>query len=498
MKILLSWYAYQHDFIRQEGVQVNEGGPTLQFHEWFYEKGGYDKHLLLTPARESDGDPAIDMLRTTLLRTYPHRIIEPVFVDVNDLINLPLIKSKVEGILIEHREDTIDIFFSPGTSAMQISWYICHASLGLRTRLLQTRPARFSTTKTPELLEIQVESSTIPYSAVIAEQHQQRRLPVPDYLITESLKPVFERARLVAQAERVTCLIRGGSGTGKERLARYIHEQSPRHDRPFVTINCSAMGDQLLESRLFGYLKGAFTDARDDRKGYFEEADGGTLFLDEIGDISSYMQQVLLRVIQEGEITPVGSTKARKINVRILAATHRDLESQCEAGTFRWDLYYRLAVVDLSLIALHERGDKEKLALLEFFIKKAKKDFVKPTLCLSREAQQALLAYSYPGNVRELENLITHLAVFSDGEITLADLPARLTRPTRLKSESFNWEEVEKDLLIRALAYYKGNQRRAWQAVGYKSLNTFKSRLRAYGIDGVNERSPNGMNNGIK
>ncbi|MFD2936155.1 sigma 54-interacting transcriptional regulator [Spirosoma flavum] len=483
MKILLSWYAYQHDFIRQEGVRVNEDGPTMQFHKLFYEKGGYDKHLLLTTARESDGDPAIDMLRTTLLRTYPKRIIEPVFVDVRDLIDLPSIKSKVERILLQNREATIDIFFSPGTSAMQISWYICHASLGLRTRLLQTRPARFSTTKKPELLEIQVESSTIPYSAVIAEQQQQRRSPLVDYVVTESLKPVFERARLVAQADRVPCLISGASGTGKERLARYIHEQSPRHDRPFVAINCSALGDQLLESRLFGYLKGAFTDARDDRKGYFDEADGGTLFLDEIGDMSSYMQQALLRVLQEGEIIPVGSTKARKINVRILAASHRNLESLCEVGTFRWDLYYRLAVVDIALISLHERGEKEKLALLEFFLKKARKDFVKPALCLSHEAQQALLVYSYPGNVRELENLITHLAVFSDGEIRVTDLPARLTRPTRLKSESFNWEEVEKDLLVRALAYYKGNQRRAWQAVGYKSLNTFKSRLKVYGIE---------------
>ena len=243
------------------------------------------------------------------------------------------------------------------------------------------------------------------------------------------------------------------------------------------------MGDGLLESRLFGYVKGAFTDAKEDRKGYFDDADGGTLFLDEIGDISPYMQQALLRVLQEGEIIPVGATKPRRVNVRVVAATHRDLEAMCEAGTFRWDLYYRLAVVELNLPPLHQRGDKEKKALTEFFLKKVRKEFGKPALSLNREVQNALFTYSFPGNVRELENLITNIAVFSDSEITITNLPARITRPTRTNSDTFNWEEVEKNLLIRALEHYKGNQRRAWQAVGYKSLNTFRSKLKEYGIE---------------
>lgn len=483
MKILISWYAYQNDFDRQEGIRVKADGPTMQFHEWFYETGGYDKHILLSSQREVDGDSAIEMLLTTIRRKYPNRLVEPIFVDVSDPINLPLIKGKVESVLLTYRECDIDIFFSPGTSAMQVSWYICHTTLGLRTRLLQTKAARFSSHKKPELLEIQVVKSSIPYSAVIAEQRQQRRLASPEYLITDGLKPLYERANLVAQAEGVTCLIRGASGTGKEHLAHYIHEQSPRMERPFIAVNCSALGDQLLESRLFGYLKGAFTDAREDRKGYFEDADGGTLFLDEIGDISPYMQQSLLRVLQEREIIPVGGTKPRKINVRVLAATHRDIEAMCEAGSFRWDLYYRLAVVDLSLEPLQQRGAREKKALLEFFLKKSRKEFGKPNLNLSSAVLDTLLAYSFPGNVRELENLIKNFAVFSDSEVSLAELPDRITRPTRQKSESLNWQEVEKDLLIRALQHYKGNQRKAWQAVGYKSLTTFRSKLKEYGIE---------------
>lgn len=483
MKILISWYAYQNDFDRKEGIRLKEDGPTMQFHDWFYEQGSYDKHVLLSSARETDGDLAIDLLTTNIKKKYPTHLIEPVFVDVSDPINLLLIKGKVERILLNYRDYDIDIFFSPGTSAMQVSWYICHTTLGLRTKLLQTKAARFSSHKKPELLEIQVTTSSIPYSAVIAEQRQQRRSANPEYLITEGLKPTYERAKLVAQAEGVTCLIRGASGTGKEHLAHYIHEQSPRMERPFIAVNCSALGDQLLESRLFGYLKGAFTDAREDRKGYFEEADGGSLFLDEIGDISPYMQQSLLRVLQEREIIPVGATKPRKINVRVLAATHRDIEAMCEAGTFRWDLYYRLAVVDLSLESLQQRGTREKKALLDFFLKKSRKEFGKPNLNLSPAVLNALLNYAFPGNVRELENLIKNFAVFSDSEVNLADLPDRINRPARQKSESLNWEEVEKDLLIRALQQYKGNQRKAWQAVGYKSLTTFRSKLKEYGIE---------------
>lgn len=485
MKILISWYAYQNDFDREgdKVVRVKADGPTLQFHDWFYETGGYEKHVILSSRREVDGDPAIELLITTLKRKYPKRVIEPTFLDVNDPIDLASIKNRVERILLQYRDYDIDIFFSPGTSAMQVSWYICHTTLGLKTRLLQTRSAKFSNQKKPELLEINVEVSRVPYSAIIAEQQEKRKSIEGDYLITESLIPIYEQARLIAKADGVPCLIYGASGTGKEHLARHIRQQSVRYDRPFITVNCSAIGDQLLESRLFGYIKGAFTDAREDRKGYFEEADGGILFLDEIGDISPYMQQSLLRVLQEGEVLPVGATKARKVNVRVLAATHRDLEAMCAQGHFRWDLYYRLAVVELSLPALSQRSYTEKKEFINFFLKKARKEFGKPELHLSVEAREKLIHYPFPGNVRELQNLVTQLAIFSDEEIGVAELPPRIRRPMISEQESFHWEEVEKRLLIRALAHFKGNQRRAWQAVGYKSLTTFRNKLKLYGIE---------------
>ncbi|PRY22289.1 DNA-binding NtrC family response regulator [Spirosoma oryzae] len=483
MKLLISWYAYQNDFDRREGTQLNENGPTMQFHEYFYEKESYDKHILLSTAREKDGDLAIDLLTMSLQRKYPERLVEPVFMDISDPIDIPLIRSKVEGLLLTYREADIDIFFSPGTSAMQVSWYSCHTSLGLKTRLLQTRASKFLPSKKPELLEIQVQSSSVPYSAVIAEQKQQKSPTDTDYLVTKTMEPLYERARLVAQADGVTCLLVGESGTGKEHIAQYIHRQSARANRPFIAVNCSALNDQLLESRLFGYVKGAFTDAKEDRSGYFVDADGGTLFLDEIGDISPYMQQLLLRVLQEREISPIGTTKSRKVNVRILAATHRDLESMCADGAFRWDLFYRLAVVEIPLPSLQTRGEEDKKALLAHFLKRARKEFRKPDLSMSREVQRLLLDYSFPGNVRELENVVTNMAVFNDREVTITDLPARLIRPAESASESLNWEVTEKNLLIRALQHFKGNQRKSWQAVGYKSLNTFRKKLKDYGIN---------------
>lgn len=455
----------------------------MQFHDYFYESGGYAKHILLSTVREADGDLAIDLLTMAIRKKYPERVVEPVFMDISDPIDLTAIKNKVERVLLQQRDSEIDIFFSPGTSAMQVSWYICHSSLGLRTRLLQTRSPRFSSSKQPELLEIKVETSPVPYSAVIAEQQQKPQSIPADYLITEQMKPLYERARLVAQADSVACLMTGASGTGKEHLAHYIHQQSSVHERPFIAVNCSALGDQLLESRLFGYVKGAFTDAKEDRTGYFDAANGGTLFLDEIGDISPYMQQLLLRVLQEGEFVPVGATKVRKVSLRVIAATHRDLDAMCEAGAFRRDLYYRLTVVELAVKTLQQRGDSEKKELIDFFMEKVRSEFRKPKLHLSRQALDILVRYPFPGNVRELENLITSIAVFTDSTVELADLPARLTRPITADGESLNWKSVEKNLLIRALEQHKGNQRRAWQSVGYKSMNTFRSRLAEYGIE---------------
>lgn len=475
MRVLVSWYAYNNDFL---GNEVQQDGPTCQFHKHFY---NHDLHLILSSAAP-DEDPRLDRLLNRLLLDYPKRRIEGRGMNVRDPIDMPDIKAKVESLLLSlSGADQIDLFISPGTPAMQVAWYLCHMGLSLPTRLLQTRAPQYTGTGLPELVEVQAERSAVPVSVVVRQQIQDNGQQMDsDYLITDTLRPIYDRAKRVAETDRVTCLIQGASGTGKEHLARYIHDQSNRAGQPFIAVNCSALGESLLESRLFGYEKGAFTGAEKKTDGFFENAKGGTLFLDEIGDISPYMQQTLLRVLQAQEFIPVGSTKVRKTDVRILAATHRTLRQACNEGKFRWDLFYRLSVAELHLPSLAERGLADKQRLIDHFIKQKNKTFRRPEpLKLTPDSQRLLDAYLFPGNVRELENLIESLYVFASETVDVADLPNWI-RQTDTAESSFDWQLHEKELVRRALMYFGGNKTRALEALGYRSINTLVKKIEHY------------------
>jgi transcriptional regulator with PAS, ATPase and Fis domain len=220
-------------------------------------------------------------------------------------------------------------------------------------------------------------------------------------------------------------LITGESGTGKELVARSIHLSSDRRDRAFVAVNCGALTETLLESELFGHVKGSFTGAVGEKPGLFEEASGGTIFLDEIGETSPSFQVRLLRVLQEQEIRRVGGNKTIKVDTRVIAATNRDLQQMVKAGTFREDLYYRLSVVELAVPPLRERGDDVDALLDHFLAEFGSKD--QQTYRLHPEARKVLEAYSWPGNVRELSNAVENLTQLSRGrEITVDDLPAKI------------------------------------------------------------------------
>ncbi len=239
------------------------------------------------------------------------------------------------------------------------------------------------------------------------------------------MRNVIERLKRIAPTD-ATVLIQGATGTGKELVAQAIHQNSPRKKKPFVALNCAALSENILESELFGHIKGAFTDASSDRVGKFEYADGGTLFLDEVGDMPLATQIKLLRVLESGEITRVGSNQPVRVNVRILSATNRNLEDAVEDGSFRSDLYHRLKVVTILIPNLQERSADIPL-LIEHFMKQFSKRHQKPIKGMSRAARVKLLAFSWPGNVRQLRNVIESMVVVDcDETLDVDDLPAEL------------------------------------------------------------------------
>ncbi len=250
----------------------------------------------------------------------------------------------------------------------------------------------------------------------ILKQELSRSYPVQGMIgDCPAMRAVFERIERVATTD-ATVLILGESGTGKELVARAIHAQSQRKDAQIITVNCAAIPDNLLESELFGHEKGAFTGATKSHRGLIESADGGTLFLDEVGELPLDAQARLLRVLQEGEIRRVGSNQTRHVDIRLLAATHRDLQQQVEEGGFREDLFYRLHVMEITLPPLRERG-ADISALAEACVERQSATLSRPGIRLSDEAHEALQGYYWPGNVRELDNVIQRAVILTQGEL---------------------------------------------------------------------------------
>lgn len=285
---------------------------------------------------------------------------------------------------------------------------------------------------------------------------------------SKNLLETLDNASRAAQSDS-TVLVRGETGTGKELLAKAIHFNSRRRDKPFVVINCGAIPKDLLESELFGHVRGAFTGAVANKTGRVEMAHGGTLFLDEIGEMPPELQVKVLRVIQQREIEKVGSPVPLKVDVRIIAATHRDLQAMVEDGGFREDLYYRLAVIPLVLPPLRERTD-DIAELVALFFRNFKERMNRPDLTLPPTLLPYFAGYRWPGNVRELENVVERLVVLARGdEITVEDLPEYLRRERQpleaielsLPPEGISLESVERELVYRALQKANWNQTKA-------------------------------------
>jgi two-component system NtrC family response regulator len=312
-----------------------------------------------------------------------------------------------------------------------------------------------------------------------------------DFIVSASrrMEEALNLVRRVAPSQ-ATVLILGETGTGKELIARAIHYSCPRAENPFVKVNCAALPENLLESELFGHEKGAFTGAVARRIGRFEQADQGTIFLDEIGDLSLSLQSKLLRVLQEREFERVGSSQTLKVDVRVIAATNRNLEETIQKGTFREDLYYRLNVVTISLPPLRER--KEDIPpLIEHFLRKYSQENKKKVVSISKEARDLLLNYNYPGNIRELENIMERAVVLcQEDTITTQDLPLNLReskmeetmkRAGEGRSLPDTLEEIERMLLKQALEKSGGVQTKAAEELGI-SERVLRYKMKKYNI----------------
>jgi DNA-binding NtrC family response regulator len=313
-----------------------------------------------------------------------------------------------------------------------------------------------------------------------------------------SVSPEMDKVKkliLKVAKSNSTVLIRGESGTGKELIARSIHQNSPRASEVFQAVNCAAINENLLESELFGHEKGSFTGAVGEKKGLFEVADDGTLFLDEIGELDISLQAKILRALQERQIRRVGGTRELNVDVRVVAATNRDLLKMTQDGRFREDLYYRLNVLSIEIPPLRERRSDIPV-LIDFFIKKHTKNSSQKIKGLSPEARKLLLDYNYPGNVRQLESAIERASLLAEGDtITLDDLPPEMQSVERagafgvsggepnfkLPPNGINFEEVERSLILQAMDRTDYNITKAAKLLGL-TFRTLQYRLEKFGI----------------
>ena len=498
-KILLSWIAYREDFgqypaYREENKlnSFNPLGPTFSFHENFWDN--YDKHIIISSHKSESEigkkeEREFNRFCKELKEQQPNHEIDSHNLPLNDPSDLKRIKEKIDALLLSLNGNKIDIFISPGTPAMQTAWYLS-ANIIPNTTLIQTYFNRDNKKHNKKIVEVDY-SERPKHIGIINESNKANQSTYSQRANSTSLKQAYSKAEKIAATDNVPALILGANGTGKEGVAQHIVDCSSRKKNTYKKINCAGYTDELLRSELFGYVKGAFTGADKETKGVFEQANGGTIFLDEIGDISPFMQINLLRVLQEDTIQKVGSSEDIKIDVRIIAATNKNLLEMCEKETFRLDLYYRLnPSLSIILPTLQARGTKEIEILIEYFNNKFSKELDLNKLKFDSDALSKLKEYHYPGNIRELQSIIQSLLVFSKSHnISLNDIPKEILHP---KSKSiFDYDEAVKRHLI--FAYENGPKKtngkphitEIVKLLGEgMSKSTFQSKLKDYEVWG--------------
>ena len=403
-----------------------------------------------------------------------------------DLILSDLRMPKMDGLTLLRtaREQGCDAVFVMMTAFAAVETAVEAMRAGAETYLVKPLDANAVLIFVEKALE---KRRLVRDSQLLRERVRERyRL---DGMVGEApeMQAVYEIIRQAA-ATKATVLVLGESGTGKELIAQALHEQSPRKDKPFIKVACAALTETLLESELFGHEKGSFTGASARREGRFELADGGTLFLDEIGEMPPSMQVKLLRALQQREFERVGGTQTIKVDVRVVAATNRDLAAEVKEGRFREDLYYRLNVVSVTLPPLRRRkGDIPELVSL--FIEKYGKSYGKEVKGLTPGTMNALLAHDWPGNVRELENAIERAVVLAKGpELTADDLPPSLRGPRPVTRDGSSlvpgatMEQIEREAILRTIELAGGSTAKAAEMLGI-SVRKIQYRLKEFAAE---------------
>jgi DNA-binding NtrC family response regulator len=306
---------------------------------------------------------------------------------------------------------------------------------------------------------------------------------------SEAMQQVYDLMEKVCRTT-TNILITGQSGTGKELVAQGVHYNSDRAEKPFLAVNCGALAESLLESELFGHVKGAFTGATSSKVGYFQRADGGTLLLDEIGEVSPALQVRLLRAIQEREVVPVGSTDSIKLDVRLICATNRDLEAEVAAGRFREDLYYRINVMQIVVPALRDRRDDIPL-LIRHFLKPYAEKAGRPNITVSREAMKCLINYDWAGNVRELENVVERAVLLVEGEVIVPEHLPEKVRDVSIgiedpEGKEMTLAELEKGHILKVMDQVGENKAEAARILGINLATLYRKldRYKAAGVEG--------------
>lgn len=477
-KVLVSWIAMEKDFIWHSNgnYQVNENGLTISFHREYFKRNGFTKHYILYSSNsDADVKAKKEKLNDYLRLRFKDHSIEFVLMDVDEVYNFDKAYIKVETFINNLKDLEVNILTSSGTTAMRSAWWIIGAKQPNLITLLQipsggANKELITYTFTDRWLE---QSTNIALRPEVDRQTQT----IQSSFQQEAMKRAIEIGRSLA----TSVLIQGGNGTGKERIAEAVHEYSNRQQEKFAKVNAAAFSDELLRSELFGYAPGAFTGS--DRKGspgLLKQYDNGTLFLDEIGDISPFIQSALLRVLQSGEFYPVGSQKPEKVNVRIIAATNKDLYKMCTEGFFRWDLYYRLSVAEIKTKTVAEMGISLKKEILKYFNDSEFMAYKEAGLRtnqikISQEVMDVILAYSFPGNIREIENLIRHFYTYQSVDyIEMNHLPARIREITAEHPDRL--ETVKRKHLELLIKRYGGNISEVARNADI-SINTVKSIL---------------------